>query len=106
MSHHTSLFTGYLARAARALVEISAEHLAPEAGLTHDELRDFERGNTTLAVERAAALQAALEAHGAVFLADGEGGFGYGVRLKFSRTGSKRIDTWEGEGGPAAEDDV
>lgn len=106
MTQLTLNFTGYLARAARALVEVSADHLAAEAGMSHDELRDFERGNTSLSVDQATKLKGALEAHGAVFLYDGESGQGYGVRLKFSRTGSKRIDTWEGEGGPAAEDDV
>jgi hypothetical protein len=106
MTQHTLVFTGYLARAARALVEISAEHLAAEAGLTHDELRSFERGTTVLAAEQINPLKTALEQHGAVFLPDGQDGHGYGVRLKFSRVGSKRINTWEGEGGPAAEDDV
>lgn len=106
MTQQTQKFTGYLARAARALVEVSADHLAAEAGLTHDALRDFERGNSMITSNEIAKLRAVLEAHGAVFLPDGEGGHGYGVRLKFSRIGSKRIDTWEGEGGPAAEDDV
>ena len=106
MTQHTLNFTGYLARAARALVEISADHLASEAGLTFDELRSFERGTASLSPAQENTLKVALEQHGALFLLDGPGGRGYGVRLKFSRVGSKRIDTWEGEGGPAAEDDV
>ena len=55
------------------------------------------------------ALKDALESLGAVFIADDEAagaGTGVGVRLKFSAEKARRIDTWEGEGGPAYEDDV
>lgn len=106
MTQHTLNLTGYLARAARALVEVSADHLASEANLTHDQLRAFERGTASLSEAQLLELRVALERHGAIFLPDGPDGRGYGVQLKFSRVGSKRIDTWESEGGPAAEDDV
>ena len=102
----THTLTGSLARAARALIEISADIVAADAGMTHDDLRSFERGTLTIEDQQADALRRVLEEYGAVLLPDGEGGYGYGVRLKFSRLASKRIDTWEGEGGPAAEDDV
>lgn len=106
MTQHTLHFTGYLARAARALVELPAEHVAEESGMTIDELRDFERGNASLTKDQIDALMRSLESNGAIFLPDGQEGYGYGVRLKFSTVGSKRISTWEGEGGPAGEDDV
>ena len=106
MTTYTLNFTGYLARAARALIELSADHIAAESDMTIDELRSFERGTSSLPADQIDTLKSVLEQHGAVFLPDGEEAFGYGVRLKFSRVGSKRIDTWEGEGGPAAEDDV
>ena len=51
------------------------------------------------------ALQAALEHYGAVFIPE-DGGNGAGVRLKFSRSVTKRLSMLEGEGGPAASDDV
>lgn len=106
MTQSTLPFTGHLARAARALVETSPGDTAAVAGLTIDRLREFERGRGTLQPEEADALKAALEGLGAVFLADGPGGRGYGVRLKFSVAGTKRLETWEGEGGLAADDDV
>ena len=106
MAKYTLHFTGHLARAARALVETSAADTAEVAGLTIDQLREFERGNAALSPEESAALRSALEQLGAMFLADGPNGRGYGVRLKFSRVGSKRVSTWEGEGGAAGEDDV
>lgn len=106
MASYELHFTGHLARAARALVETSAEHTAAAAGLTHDQLREFERGNISLSDAECAALRAALERLGAMFLADGPSGRGYGVRLKFSRVGTKRVETWEDEGGLAGEDDV
>ena len=106
MAEYTLHFTGSLARAARALVETSAEHTAEAAGITVEQLREFERGNTALSADDAAALRAALERLGAMFLVDGPKGRGHGVRLKFSRVGTKRVETWEGEGGLAADDDV
>lgn len=106
MTQHTLPFTGNLARAARALVETSPVDTAAAAGLTVDRLREFERGQAALPEAEAEALKAALERLGAVFLPDGPEGRGYGVRLKFSRIGTKRVETWEGEGGLAADDDV
>lgn len=102
----TPMFTGSIARAARALAEVSADIVAAEAGMTHDDLRSYERGTHSLSPSQAAVLQRVLEGYGAVFLPDGEQGFGYGVRLKFSQAGSRRLETWESEGGPAADDDV
>lgn len=106
MTTHTIHLTGQLARAARALVSVSSKHTASAAGLSRVQLRDFEKGNAGLGPQELASLQLALESLGAVFIADGEHGQGYGVRLKFSASKVEKIETWEGEGGLAADDDV
>lgn len=109
MTEQSFTLSSYLARAGRALVETSATHTGSVAGLTRGQVRDFERGRIDLTGEQRLALQRALEELGAVFLADDENvgaGSGVGVRLKFSAEKARRIDTWEGEGGPAYEDDV
>lgn len=99
------IFDGNLARAARALVSVNANYVAKEAGITRKALRDFEKGLRSPDEAELDAIQRALLDLGAVFLPDGPAG-GAGVRLKFNRAKSKQIDRWEGEGGPAAEDDV
>jgi len=98
--------TGPLARAARALVKTSAAHTAEAAGLSAKQLRSFEKGRVALSEEEKASLRAALEQLGAMFIAEGPNGRGQGVRLKFSKSGAKRVATWESEGGLAADDDV
>lgn len=106
MSTNTIQLTGQLARAARALVGISSTHTAAEAGISRKRLRNFEKGQGSLGSEQLAALRLALESHGAVFIADGEDGSGHGVRLKFSAAKVEKIESWESEGGLAADDDV
>ena len=104
MSEHDFILTGYLARAARALVETSATTTGQYAGLTRAQVRDYERGRIVLTDQ-----QRALEQLGAVFIHDGENpglGEGAGVRLKFTMEKVRRIEAWEGEGGPAYDDDV
>jgi len=103
---HTIQLTGQLARAARALAGVSSTHTAAEAGFSGKRLRNFERGQGTLDSDQLAALRLVLENHGAVFIADGEGGRGHGVRLKFPAAKVEKIESWEGEGGFAADDDV
>lgn len=103
MPTHTIQLTGQLARAARALAGVSSTHISSAAGLL---LRDFEKGRSSLDTGRLAALRLALEHHGAVFIADGDDGRGHGVKLKFPAEKIEKIETWEGEGGLAADDDV
>ncbi|MHB1101414.1 MAG: hypothetical protein ACYC0C_01260 [Devosia sp.] len=50
-------------------------------------------------------IKRSLENAGAMLLPEGRGR-GAGVRLKFGRQTVKRIEIWENEGGPTAEDDV
>lgn len=98
--------TGQLARAARALVGTSTKLTAQTAGLTRSELRDFERSRSSLSGRQKEKLVEALEQLGAFFIVDGTTGRGHGVQLRFSKTHTAKVETWEGEGGFPAEDDV
>lgn len=85
---------------------VSAAHTADAAGLSRQELREFEKGHGGLNREQVQALRLALERLGAFFIADGVDRRGHGVRLKFSDEKTRRVETWEDEGGLPAEDDV
>ena len=97
--------TGDLARAGRALAQVSFEVVADRAGVDPERLRSFERGTLSMSDADADSIQDALEYFGVIFLPEDELG-GYGVRRKFARGGVKRIENWENEGGPSAEDDI
>lgn len=96
---------GSLARAARHLVKVSARTIAHYAGIEAQVLRQYEKGGDCLSPEQIQRVTDGLVHYGAVFLPEGEFG-GVGVRRKFTRTGVRMIETWEGEGGPVADDDV
>lgn len=98
------IITGPQCRAARALVEWTAEQVARGAGIDAQVILDFESrcAEPDEAVKRR--LFETLESAGAVFIA--ENGGGVGVRLKYSRRDVRGINKWEGEGGPPGEDDV
>lgn len=98
------MITGPLARAARALVELTREQLSTQCGLDAEAIGAFERGLSDLDADAKRRLQVALEAAGAVFIP--ENGGGAGVRLKFTRSETRRLSVLEGEGGIAADDDV
>ncbi|MDR2254550.1 MAG: hypothetical protein LBE25_00850 [Arthrobacter sp.] len=100
-----NLLTPDLARAARALTQVSTKTIASTAGLPKDTVKSFERGVGFLSDEENAALRRSLEHYGAVFLPE-EGALGHGVRQKFSSKKVAKLESWENEGGPAAEDDV
>ena len=102
-----SLITADLARAARALAQVSPEVLAERAGVDSERLRHFERWQPVLTDEENHRLRHALEEWGVEFLpGDEHAGHGYGVRQKFNPRTVKRLENWENEGGPAAEDDI
>ncbi|MDA3147818.1 XRE family transcriptional regulator [Leucobacter sp. UCMA 4100] len=92
------ILTPDLARAARAFTKVSPKTIAEGAGLTRDEVRNFERGKADLEEAQKARLVESLEKYGALFIPEDEEA-GYGVRRKFTRTTLKRLNTWEGEGG-------
>ncbi|MFC5338316.1 XRE family transcriptional regulator [Leucobacter denitrificans] len=106
MSKEPLPLTGNLARAARALVGVSAADAAEAAGLTRRQLRNFEKSLFPLTIDQRIELRSALERLGAHFVSDGNGGRGHGVRLKFSASKTERVESWEAEGGLAADDDV
>ena len=105
MSKNPLMITSDLARAARALTQVSAKVIARNAGLDKQQVRDFEKGNAPLTPEQNQQLRRALGQFGVVFIEDDDHG-GYGVRRKFNATKVRRLETWEGEGGPAYEDDI
>ncbi|HTM77352.1 MAG TPA: NUDIX domain-containing protein [Devosia sp.] len=100
----TSMLSPAQCRAARALVDWSIARLAKESGVSAVQLRAFERGDG-LDPGGLTMIAHAFEDGGAILLPE-SGGRGAGVRLKFTIQTVKRIDVWENEGGPTAEDDV
>ncbi|WP_269931318.1 helix-turn-helix transcriptional regulator [Aminobacter sp. HY435] len=99
------MISGSVCKAARALVEVTREKLAKRSGVAEEVIEAFERKISTPGDGAIEALQSALEGLGAVFIAE-QGADGAGVRLKFSRSVTRRLSTLEGEGGPVASDDV
>lgn len=98
------MIDGSQCRAARALVQITREKLASLSGVNSDIIEQFERRLAKPSNEQIAQLRAALERLGAQFI--DENGGGVGVRLKFSRSETKRIADLENEGGISGFDDV
>lgn len=107
MTNTAPLITADLARAARALAQVSLADLSERSGLEVEHLRGVERGLRILTPEQEHRLHVALEEFGVELLpADEHVGFGYGVRQKFNPRTVKRLENWENEGGPAGEDDI
>lgn len=101
MDTDDSLVTAELARAARALAQVSPEVVSVRTGLDAELVRGFERGIHELDEEQNAALRAGLEGLGIDFLpVDDEAGLGAGVRHRFNPRTVTRMENWENEGGP------
>ena len=98
------IITGPQCRAARSLVEWSVEQLARETQLASDIIKAFEQKIHDPGDIVKRRLLEVLESAGAVFI--WENGGGVGVRLKYARRDVRAVNKWEGEGGPAGEDDV
>lgn len=98
------MITGPQCRAARALVELSRDQLSLRSRVPVEIIAHFEQKLQQPNADVIAALREALETAGAVFIA--ENGGGIGVRLKFTKSETRRISTLEGEGGLVADDDV
>jgi len=98
------MITGQQCAAARALVEITRAQLAERTGIPEQAVRDFEDG-AAVPEEDAIRLLRSLEELGAVFISEDET-MGAGVRLKFSRSVTRRLAVLENEGGPIRSDDV
>src|SRR5690554_4569808 len=99
------MITGKQCWAARILVEISRERLAQRTGIDAKVIADFEQRIERPDDAAIARLEAELEDIGASFVPE-DGTMGAGVRLKFSKSLTRRIDVWEGEGGTADLDNV
>ncbi|MDN6302713.1 MAG: hypothetical protein L0J57_06670 [Brachybacterium sp.] len=107
MATYVPLITADLARAARALAQVSLLDLAEHTELDVEHLRGVERGLRSLTAAQEERLHLAFEEFGVEVLpADEEAGIGYGVRQKFTSRTVKRLENWENEGGPSAEDDI
>ena len=98
------MITGSQCRAGRALAELSREMLAKLAKVESRTIENFERKLDKPDEPTRAAIAAALETAGIVFIP--ENGGGVGVRLKFTASEAKRIANLENEGGAVGLDDV
>jgi hypothetical protein len=98
------MLTGPLCQAARALVEVSRAQLSAFSGVGESMIEGFERKVATPGASEIGRLKAALEELGAAFIP--EDSRGAGVRLKFTASERRRLQTLEGEGGIARADDV
>ena len=94
-----------VARAGRALAQVSARTLATAAGLEKEQLRRFEKGLADLRVDERLRLEQALRKYGVGLVPEDEFG-GTGVRRIFTAEKSRRLEALENEGGPAYEDDI
>jgi transcriptional regulator with XRE-family HTH domain len=82
----TSSISPAQSRAARGLVDWSQNDLAARSNLSESTVRDFEKGRRTPGLNNLAAIRAAFESAGVIFLADGQStDGGPGVRLSKSR---------------------
>ncbi len=105
MADHDFIIPADLARAARALTQVSYRLVAKTAELEPERVRSYEHGIGTLDAAESHRLREALEHYGAVFIPE-DGDAGYGVRQKYNSVKTMRLETWEDEGGPAYEDDI
>ncbi|CAN2533046.1 hypothetical+protein [Methylocapsa aurea] len=71
-------------RAARALLDLTQPQLAGLSGLGLSTVYDFEKGRRVVSDDALAAIRAALEAAGVIFV--DENGEGPGVRLRKSKS--------------------
>ncbi|NUL60021.1 hypothetical protein F7P83_06480 [Brevibacterium luteolum] len=90
--------TSDLARAARAFTKVSAATIAEKAGLTREQVKEFESGRGHLSDDEKSRMRASLEFYGALFIPEDDVA-GYGVRRRYAREKLMRLNNWEDEGG-------
>ena len=93
-----------LARAGRALAQIYSLIISEEAGLTRQQVRDFEKRVGSLTLDEKTRLQKTLESYGVVFIAE-EDQIGHGVRKRHTASKTRQLKRWEDEGGQPGEND-
>lgn len=93
-----------LARAGRALAQINSLIISEEAGLTRQQVRDFEKRVGSLTLDEKTRLQKTLESYGVVFIAE-EDQIGHGVRKRHTASKTRQLKRWEDEGGQPGEND-
>ncbi|MGJ9374266.1 hypothetical protein [Nesterenkonia sp. CF4.4] len=105
MKRYEASLTPDLARAARALTQVSVEEIAEAASLEPPLVRNFEHRGFALSPDANKRLRRALEEFGVVFFDEDDRG-GYGVRRKYNSSRVRQLTRWEDEGGRAYEDDI
>lgn len=96
--------TGPQCAAARALAQIGLEVLARRTGLDPELIRQFEDGWEPTDLSNLNAIKTALEGYGVHFIPEDD--MGVGVRLRFTESVSRKVSSWEGEGGAVGSDNV
>ena len=104
MPYSQNILTAAQSRAARAMVEWSAERLSQAAVVDLQTIRDFEARFRRPDEKTLRRLRITLEAAGVMFVP--ENGHGAGVRFKFNTLEVRAIKRWEGEGGTAGVDAI
>lgn len=104
MPSSTNILSAAQCRAARAMVEWSAERLSQASAVDLQTIRNFE-GRFGRPSERTLRhIRITLEQAGVMFVP--ENGRGAGVRFKFNTREVRAIKRWEAEGGKAGEDAI
>lgn len=104
MPYSQNILTAAQCRAARAMVEWSAERLSQASSVDLQTLRNFEARFRRPDEKTLRRLRITLEAAGVMFVP--ENGRGAGVRFKFNTKEVCAIKRWEAEGGTAGEDAI
>jgi hypothetical protein len=104
MPNVTNILTAAQCRAARAMVEWSAERLSEASAIDLSTLRNFEARFTRPSEGTLRRLRTTLEQAGVLFVP--ENGRGAGVRFKFNTREVRAIKRWEAEGGTTGADAI
>ena len=104
MPSSTNILSAAQCRAARAMVEWSAERLSQASAIDLQTIRNFEARFSRPSERTLRRIRITLEHAGVMFVA--ENGRGAGVRFKFNTREVRAIKRWEAEGGKAGEDAI
>ena len=104
MPYSQNILTAAQCRAARAMIDWSAERLSQASSVDLQTLRNFEARFRRPDERTLRRLRITLEAAGVMFVP--ENGRGAGVRFKFNTKEVRAIKRWEAEGGTAGDDAI